>query len=89
MGALGPIMGRVNRFRSLEEKVPYGNTCYRTKAAPPFGIIDRQSDDRAQCAIGSGQSCGDGAYFPVMTARRSRPFTVSRLPRLLLLGLAL
>ena len=82
-------MGRVNRSRSLEEKVPYGNTCYRTKAAPPFGIIDRQSDDRAQCAIGSGQSCGDGAYFPVMTARRPRPFTISRLPRLLLLGLAL
>ena len=46
MGGLGPMMGQVNHFRGLEEKVPYGETRYGDETARLFGVLDRQLDGR-------------------------------------------
>jgi len=50
MGGLGPMMGQVNHFRGLTDKVPYGETRYMNEAVRLFGVLDRQLEGRAYIA---------------------------------------
>ena len=62
MGGLGPMMGQVNHFRGLKEKVPYGETRYMDEAIRLFGVLDRQLDGRTY--IAGDYSIADMAAAP-------------------------
>ena len=46
MGGLGPIMGQLNHFRGLKDKVPYGETRFMNETLRLFGVLDRQLEGR-------------------------------------------
>ena len=46
VGGLGPMMGQANHFRSLAEKVPYGETRYMDETVRLFGVLNTQLDGR-------------------------------------------
>ena len=62
MGGLGPMMGQVNHFRGLKDKVPYGETRYMDEAIRLFGVLERQLDGRTY--IAGDYSIADMAAAP-------------------------
>jgi GST-like protein len=46
MGGLGPMMGQVNHFRGLREKVPYGETRYMNETVRLLGVLNQQLEGR-------------------------------------------
>ena len=50
MGGLGPMVGQVNHFRGLAEKVPYSETRYMNEAVRLLRVLDRQLEGRAYIA---------------------------------------
>lgn len=62
MGGLGPMMGQANHFRSLEEKVPYGETRYMNETIRLFGVLNEQLDGRDY--IAGDYSIADIAAVP-------------------------
>ena len=62
MGGLGPMMGQVNHFRGLKNKVPYSETRYMNEAIRLFGVLDRQLEGRSY--IAGDYSIADMAAVP-------------------------
>lgn len=62
MGGLGPMIGQVNHFRGLKNKVPYAETRYMDEAIRLFGVLDRQLEGRDY--IAGDYSIADMAAAP-------------------------
>jgi GST-like protein len=46
IGGLGPIMGQVNHFRGLKDKVPYAEARYMNETVRLFGVLNAQLEGR-------------------------------------------
>lgn len=62
MGGLGPMTGQAYHFRSLEDKVPYGETRYMDETVRLFEVLNTQLEGRDY--IAGDYSIADMAVVP-------------------------